>query len=47
VTRGQVDNEDNNQSQDSNILNNIHGGSLIYEVREQSIIALCIIHGAA
>ena len=37
VTRGPVDNENNNQSQDSNILNNIHDGSLIYGVREQSI----------
>jgi len=37
VTRGQVDNENNNQSQDSNILNNMHEWNLIYEVREQSI----------
>ena len=37
VTRGQVDNENNNQSQDSNILNNIHDKSPIYRVREQSI----------
>jgi len=36
-TRGQVDNENNSQSQYLNILNNIHGGSLIYGVREQSI----------
>jgi len=32
-----VDNENNNQSQDLNILNNIHGESLIYGVREKSI----------
>ena len=37
VTRGQVDNENNNQSQDSNILNNIHGRSLIDRVRGHSI----------
>ena len=37
VTRGRVDNENNNQSQDSNISNNIYGKSLIYGVREQSI----------
>jgi len=33
VTRDQVDNENNSQSGDSNI----HGGSLIYGIREQSI----------
>ena len=37
VTRGQVDSENNSQSQDLNILNNIHGESLIYGVRGQSI----------
>jgi len=37
VTRDQVDNENNSQSGDSNILNDIHGGSLIYGIREQSI----------
>ena len=37
VTRDQLDNENNNQSQDSNILNNIHEQSLIYRVKEQSI----------
>ena len=37
MTRGQLDNENNNQSQDSNISNNIHGESLMYGVREQSI----------
>ena len=31
VTRGQVDNENNNQSQYSNILNNIQSESLIYK----------------
>ena len=31
VTRGQVDNENNNQSQYSNISNNIQSESLIYE----------------
>ena len=37
VTRGQVDNENNNQSQDSNISDNIDGWSLIYRVSEQNI----------
>ena len=37
MTRGQVDNENNNQSQDLNISNNIHDKNLIYGVREQSI----------
>ena len=37
MTRDQVDNENNSQSGDLNILNNIHGGSLIHGVREQSI----------
>ena len=32
-----LDNEDNNQSQDWNISNNIHGRSLIYGVRGHSI----------
>ena len=36
VTRGQVDNENNSQSQYSNILNNIQGGGLYIQVREHS-----------
>jgi len=37
VTRGQVDNENNSQSQDLNISYHIHEQSLIYRVSEQSI----------
>ena len=36
VTRGQVDNENNNQSQYSNISNIVQGGGLYIHVREHS-----------
>jgi len=36
VTRGRVDNENNNQSQYSNILNIVQGGGLYIQVREHS-----------
>jgi len=37
VTRGRVDNENNNQSQYSNISNNIQSGSLIYKLESITI----------
>ena len=36
VTRGQVDNENNNQSRYLNILNIVQGGGLYIRVREHS-----------
>ena len=36
VTRGQVDNENNSQSQYLNILNNIQSGGLYIQVREHN-----------
>jgi len=38
VTRGQVDNEKNSQSQDSNISNNIHEWSLITESGNRALV---------
>jgi len=38
VTRGQVDIENNSQSQDLNILNNTHGGSVIYGSGSRALV---------